>query len=71
MPGRTEVQRMVQLTMETEREADGRWIAEVPGPPGVTYGVGTCSQQCTATVKVRASSASCSGVSFAFDGRRS
>lgn len=27
------------LTIETEREADGRWIAEVPELPGVmTYG---------------------------------
>ena len=28
-----------QLTIETEREADGRWIAEVPELPGVmVYG---------------------------------
>ena len=30
---------MRQLTIETEREADGRWIAEVPELPGVmVYG---------------------------------
>jgi predicted RNase H-like HicB family nuclease len=29
----------VQLTIETERETDGRWIAEVPELPGVlAYG---------------------------------
>ena len=26
---------MKQLTIETEREVDGRWIAEVPELPGV------------------------------------
>ena len=30
---------MRQLTIETEREVDGRWIAEVPELPGVmVYG---------------------------------
>jgi predicted RNase H-like HicB family nuclease len=30
----------VILTIELEREADGRWLAEVPALPGVmTYGV--------------------------------
>lgn len=30
---------VVQLTIETERETDGRWIAEVPELPGVlAYG---------------------------------
>lgn len=30
---------MKQLTIETEREVDGRWIAEVPELPGVlVYG---------------------------------
>ncbi len=30
----------MNLTIETEREADGRWIAEVPQLPGVlAYGV--------------------------------
>jgi predicted RNase H-like HicB family nuclease len=29
----------VTLTIELEREADGRWVAEVPALPGVmTYG---------------------------------
>lgn len=29
----------MKLRIETEREADGRWIAEIPGLPGVmTYG---------------------------------
>ncbi len=30
----------MKLTIETDREADGRWIAEVPELPGVmAYGV--------------------------------
>ena len=30
----------MQLTIEIDREEDGRWIAEVPALPGVlTYGV--------------------------------
>lgn len=30
----------MKLTIETEQEVDGRWIAEVPELPGVlTYGV--------------------------------
>ena len=29
----------MKLTVETEHEADGRWIAEVPEPPGtLAYG---------------------------------
>ena len=32
---------MVQLTVETEREVDGRWIAEVPQLPGVMVYGGT------------------------------
>jgi predicted RNase H-like HicB family nuclease len=31
---------LVKLTVETEQEEDGRWIAEVPDLPGVmAYGV--------------------------------
>ena len=34
-----EVQTLRQLTIETEREVDGRWIAEVPELPGtMVYG---------------------------------
>ena len=32
---------MMQLTVETEREVDGRWIAEVPQLPGVMVYGGT------------------------------
>ncbi len=31
----------MQLTVETEREVDGRWIAEVPQLPGVMVYGGT------------------------------
>jgi predicted RNase H-like HicB family nuclease len=31
---------MTNLTIETEREDDGRWIAEIPSIPGVmAYGI--------------------------------
>jgi len=34
----------MQITIETEREDDGRWLAEVPQLPGVAaYGV-TCDE---------------------------
>ena len=37
--GRGTLARMTQLTVETEREDDGRWIAEVVELPGcMTYG---------------------------------
>jgi predicted RNase H-like HicB family nuclease len=37
------------LTIETEREDDGRWIAEVPALPGVlTYGVTEADAQAKA-----------------------
>jgi len=33
----------MQLTIETEQEADGRWIAEVPQLPGVLVYGGGCA----------------------------
>ena len=35
---------MKQLTIETEREVDGRWIAEVPELPGVMVYGDTCEK---------------------------
>ena len=35
---------MRQLTIETEREVDGRWIAEVPELSGVMVYGGTCEK---------------------------
>lgn len=35
---------MRQLTIQTEREVDGRWIAEVPELPGVVVYGGTCDE---------------------------
>jgi len=35
---------MKQLTVETEREVDGRWIAEVPELPGVMVYGSTCDE---------------------------
>lgn len=45
---------MAQLTIETEREVDGRWIAEVPELPGVMVYGSTC-EKATARVEVLAS----------------
>ena len=35
---------MRQLTIETEREVDGRWMAEVPELPGVMVYGSTCEK---------------------------
>ena len=44
---------MRQLTIETEREVDGRWIADVPNLPGV-MAYGTTRDEAIAQVKVLA-----------------
>lgn len=44
---------MKQLTVETEREVDGRWIAEVPELPGVMV-YGSTRDEAIAQVEVLA-----------------
>ena len=44
---------MKQLTIETEREVDGRWIAEVPELPGVMV-YGSTRDEALAQVEVLA-----------------
>ncbi len=43
----------MRLRVETEREADGRWIAEVPDLPGV-LAYGLTAEAATAKVKALA-----------------
>lgn len=43
----------MQLTVETERETDGRWIAEVPELPG-TMCYGTTREEAVAKVEALA-----------------
>jgi predicted RNase H-like HicB family nuclease len=44
---------MVNLNIETEREADGRWLAEVPQLPGV-LAYGATRDEAVARVQVLA-----------------
>lgn len=44
---------MRQLTIETEREVDGRWIADVPELPGV-MAYGSTREEAIAQVEVLA-----------------
>ena len=44
---------MVNLDIESEREADGRWLAEVPQLPGV-LAYGATRDEAVARVQVRA-----------------
>ncbi len=43
----------MKLTIETDREEDGRWIAEVPELPGVLY-YGTTQQEAMAKAEALA-----------------
>jgi predicted RNase H-like HicB family nuclease len=43
--------REIGLAVETEQEGDGRWIADVPGLPGVAAYGETCAE---AKAKVKA-----------------